>query len=78
MWIVSLALRRSYTFTVVAILILIAGIVAIVRTPKDIFPAINIPVVSVLWSYAGTSPEGMESHITSLFERGLTTFWYTY
>ena len=73
MWIVALALRRPYTFTVFAILILIAGGVAIVRTPKDIFPSINIPVVSVLWGYAGMSPEGMESHITSLFERGLTT-----
>jgi multidrug efflux pump subunit AcrB len=73
MWIVALALRRPYTFTVFAILILIAGIVAIVRTPKDIFPSINIPVVSVLWNYAGMSPEGMEAHITSLFERGLTT-----
>jgi multidrug efflux pump subunit AcrB len=73
MWIVALALRRPYTFTVFAILILIAGVVAIVRSPKDIFPAINIPVVSVLWNYAGMSPEGMESHITTLFERGLTT-----
>jgi multidrug efflux pump subunit AcrB len=73
MWIVALALRRPYTFTVFAILILIAGVVAIVRSPKDIFPSINIPVVSVLWNYAGMSPEGVESHITSLFERGLTT-----
>jgi multidrug efflux pump subunit AcrB len=73
MWIVALALRRPYTFTVFAILILIAGVVAIVRTPKDIFPSINIPVVSVLWNYAGMSPEGMEAHVTSLFERGLTT-----
>ncbi|HTD17421.1 MAG TPA: efflux RND transporter permease subunit [Chthoniobacterales bacterium] len=73
MWIVALALRRPYTFTVFAILILIAGVVAIVRSPKDIFPSINIPVVSVLWNYAGMSPEGMETHITSLFERGLTT-----
>ncbi len=73
MWIVALALRRPYTFTVFAILILIAGIVAITRTPKDIFPSINIPVISVLWSYAGMSPEGMESHIVSQFERGLTT-----
>jgi multidrug efflux pump subunit AcrB len=73
MWIVALALRRPYTFTVFAILILIAGAVAIVRSPKDIFPSINIPVVSVLWNYAGMSPEGMETHITSLFERGLTT-----
>jgi multidrug efflux pump subunit AcrB len=73
MWIVALALRRPYTFTVLSILILIAGLVSILRTPKDIFPAINIPVVSVLWNYAGMSPEGMESHVTSLFERGLTT-----
>ena len=73
MWIVALALRRPYTFTVFAILILIAGVVAITRTPKDIFPSINIPVVSVIWSYAGMSPEGMESHIVSQFERGLTT-----
>ena len=73
MWIVSLALRRPYTFTVFAILILIAGLVAITRTPKDIFPSINIPVISVIWSYAGMSPEGMESHIVSQFERGLTT-----
>jgi multidrug efflux pump subunit AcrB len=73
MWIVALALRRPYTFTVFAILIMIAGVVAITRTPKDIFPSINIPVVSVLWSYAGMSPEGMESHIVSQFERGLTT-----
>src|SRR6201990_1366077 len=73
MWIVALALRRPYTFTVFAILILIGGVVAIAKSPKDIFPSINIPVVSVLWNYAGMSPEGMESHITTLFERGLTT-----
>jgi multidrug efflux pump subunit AcrB len=73
MWIVALALRRPYTFTVFAILILIAGVVAITRTPKDIFPSINIPVVSVIWSYAGMSPDGMESHIVTQFERGLTT-----
>jgi multidrug efflux pump subunit AcrB len=73
MWIVALALRRPYTFTVFAILILIAGIVAITRTPKDIFPSINIPVISVIWNYAGMSADGMESHIVSQFERGLTT-----
>jgi multidrug efflux pump subunit AcrB len=73
MWIVALALRRPYTFTVFAILILIAGVVAITRTPKDIFPSINIPVISVLWSYTGMSPEGMESHVMSQFERSLTT-----
>ena len=73
MWIVALALRRPYTFTVFAILILIAGVVAIIRTPKDIFPSINIPVISSLWNYTGMSAEGMESHITSQFERSLTT-----
>src|SRR5580692_4881495 len=73
MWIVALALRRPYTFTVFAILILIAGVVAINRTAKDIFPSINIPVVSVIWGYAGMSPDGMESHIVTQFERGLTT-----
>jgi multidrug efflux pump subunit AcrB len=73
MWIVALALRRPYTFTVFAILILIAGVVAIVRTPKDIFPSISIPVISSLWNYTGMSAEGMESHITSQFERSLTT-----
>jgi len=73
MWIVALALRRPYTFTVFAILILIAGVVAIVRTPKDIFPSINIPVISSLWNYTGMSAGGMESHITSQFERSLTT-----
>jgi multidrug efflux pump subunit AcrB len=73
MWIVALALRRPYTFTVFAILILIAGLVAINRTAKDIFPSINIPVISVIWGYAGMSAEGMESHIVTQFERGLTT-----
>ncbi|MBV8967663.1 MAG: efflux RND transporter permease subunit, partial [Verrucomicrobia bacterium] len=72
-WIVALALRRPYTFTVFAILIMIGGIVAVTRTPKDIFPAIDIPVVSVLFGYAGMSAEGMESHMISQFERGLTT-----
>ena len=72
-WIVALALRRPYTFTVFAILIMIGGIVAITRTPKDIFPSIDIPVISVLFGYAGMSAEGMESHIISQFERGLTT-----
>ncbi|MBV8375730.1 MAG: efflux RND transporter permease subunit [Verrucomicrobia bacterium] len=73
MWIVALALRRPYTFTVFAVLIFIAGLVAITRTPKDIFPSINIPVISALFGYSGMSPDGMESHIVSGFERGLTT-----
>ena len=53
MWIVRLALRRPYTFIVMAIVMIIMGTLSIVRTPKDIFPNINIPVVSVLWNYYG-------------------------
>ena len=56
MWIVKLALRRPYTFTVVSILILIMGVIAIFRTPTDIFPNINIPVVSIIWNYNGLVP----------------------
>ena len=59
MWIVRLALRRPYTFIVAAIAIMLLGGLSILRTPKDIFPNINIPVVSVLWSYYGLSPEQM-------------------
>ena len=73
MWIVRLALRRPYTFVVASILILILGIISIVRTPADIFPAINIPVVSVVWQYTGLSPEEMSDRIAFNFERSLTT-----
>src|ERR1700756_931447 len=73
MWIVSLALRRPYTFVVMAILILILGIMAIVRTPTDIFPNINIPVVSIVWNYNGLVPEEMSNRIVSVTERNLTT-----
>jgi multidrug efflux pump subunit AcrB len=73
MWIVNLALRRPYTFIVLAIFILIAGVLAILKTPKDIFPSINIPVVSVIWNYAGLSPQDMEEKITWPYERVLTT-----
>ena len=73
MWIVRLALRRPYTFVVAAILILIVGIVAIVGTPTDIFPNIDIPVVSVLFNYNGFSPEDMSSRIIYIYERTLTT-----
>jgi Cation/multidrug efflux pump len=58
MWIVALALRRPYTFVVMAMLIIILTIVTIPRTPVDIFPDINIPVVSVVWNYGGFSPGG--------------------
>src|SRR6202166_1723450 len=73
MWIVRLALRRPYTFVVMAILILIMGGLAIVRTPTDIFPTIDIPVVSIIWSYNGLVPEDMSDRIISVTERNLTT-----
>src|ERR1700694_2176853 len=73
MWIVRLALQRPYTFVVVAILILIMGMLAIVRTPTDIFPNINIPVVSIIWTYNGLVPEDMADRIVSITERALTT-----
>jgi multidrug efflux pump subunit AcrB len=73
MWIVRLALRRPYTFVVTSILLLILGPVAILRTPTDIFPNIDIPVVSVLWNYTGLSPEEMSNRIVFQYERVLTT-----
>jgi multidrug efflux pump subunit AcrB len=73
MWIVDLALRRPLTFIVLAIFILISGVLCILRTPKDIFPNIDIPVVSVIFNYAGMSPDQIEAHITSPYERVLTT-----
>src|SRR5271167_4495797 len=73
MWIVRLALRRPYTFVVMSILILIMGTLAIFRTPTDIFPNINIPVVSIIWNYNGLVPEDMSDRIVSVTERALTT-----
>ncbi len=73
MWIVRLALRRPYTFTVMALLIVILGLLTARRMAKDIFPSIDIPVVSVLWSYNGLTPEEMEKRIVTLSERALTT-----
>src|SRR6187551_1334605 len=73
MWIVRLALRRPYTFIVLAIVILILGPLAIFRTPTDIFPNINLPVVSIIWNYTGLSPEEMANRIVSVTERSLTT-----
>ncbi|HUK52504.1 MAG TPA: efflux RND transporter permease subunit [Candidatus Binatia bacterium] len=72
MWIVRLALRRPYTFIVMAIVMMIMGGLSILRTPKDIFPNINIPVVSVLWGYAGLSPEQMANRISVINQRALT------
>src|SRR5258707_3649298 len=73
MWIVRLALKRPYTFVVMAILILIMRALAIVRTPTDIFPNIDIPVVSIIWTYNGLVPEDMADRIVSITERALTT-----
>ncbi len=73
MWIVKLALRRPYTFVVVALLILIAGPLVIIRTPKDIFPNIDIPVVSVIWTYTGMAPQDIADRIVTIHERSVTT-----
>src|SRR5207244_12425138 len=68
MWIVRLALRRPYTFVVMALAIVLLGVFAIVTTPTDIFPEIDIPVVSVIWNYGGLSTEEMASRITTYSE----------
>jgi hypothetical protein len=68
MWIVKLALRRPYTFVVMALLILLLGVSAIKKTPTDIFPEIDIPVVTVVWQYAGLSPDQMAKQITTFSE----------
>src|SRR5580658_3077738 len=73
MWIVKIALNRPYTFIVLALLIIIASPVVILRTPTDIFPNINIPVIAVAWTYTGLNPEEMEGRITTVYERVLTT-----
>src|SRR5262245_28087579 len=72
MWIVRLALRRPYTFVVMALLIAILGGTSIATMPVDIFPYIDLPVVSIVWQYNGLSPEEMESRIVTNFERALT------
>ena len=72
MWIVRLALRRPYTFIVMAIVIMILGDLSIVRTPKDIFPNINIPVVTVIWGYTGLSADQMANRIAVVNQRALT------
>src|SRR5258705_9994328 len=68
MWIVKLALRRPYTFVVMALLILLLGVTSIKETPTDIFPEIDIPVVTVVWQYAGLSPDQMAKQITTFSE----------
>jgi CzcA family heavy metal efflux pump len=71
MWIVALALRRPYTFIVMALVILLLTPITILRTPTDIFPEIDIPVVSVVWNYAGLSPVDMADRIVAPSERGI-------
>src|ERR687891_627018 len=73
MWIVRVALARPYTFIVLALLILLVSAVLIVRTPTDIFPSIDIPVIAVAWQFTGLNPEEMEGRITTQYERVLTT-----
>jgi CzcA family heavy metal efflux pump len=73
MWIVRLALDRPYTFVVLALLILITSPLVILRTPTDIFPNINIPVIAVGFQYTGLNPEDMEGRLTTPYERILTT-----
>src|ERR1700746_1319698 len=73
MWIVRLALRRPYTFVVMALVIILLTPVALQRTPTDIFPDINIPVISLVWTYTGLEPQEMEQRITTNVERGVTT-----
>ncbi len=73
MWIVALALRRPYTFVVMALVIVLLTPITILRTPTDIFPNIDIPVVSVVWFYTGMSPQDMADRIVSNSERGITT-----
>jgi len=73
MWIVRIALDRPYTFVVLALLILILSPLVILRTPTDIFPNINIPVIAVVWTYTGLNAEEMEGRLTTAYERSLTT-----
>ena len=73
MWIVRLALRRPYTFIVMALLIAILGGLSIITTPTDVFPYINIPVAGVIWSYSGMSPDDMSKRVLLISERAMTT-----
>ncbi len=68
MWLVRLALRRPYTFAVMALLIILLGGVAIHQTPTDIFPEIDIPVITVIWTYKGMATEEVEKRITTFSE----------
>ena len=73
MWIVKIALRRPYTFLVMALLIFLATPIALMRMATDILPEINIPVISIIWNYNGLSAQEMGQRITATNERVLTT-----
>jgi multidrug efflux pump subunit AcrB len=70
---VLIALRRPYTFVVLAILILLFGVISVLRTPTDIFPPVKIPVIAAVWTYNGLSPSDMSGRIVYYYERTLTT-----
>jgi CzcA family heavy metal efflux pump len=72
MWIVRLALRRPYTFVVAALIVILTGILSILSMPKDIFPDIDIPVVSVIWTYNGMAPDEIEKRVVYISERAFT------
>ena len=69
MWIVRLALRRPYTVVVIALLLMILGPLAVLRTPTDVFPNIDIPVIAMVWTYTGLSPQEMADRIATRSER---------
>src|SRR5215469_13209242 len=71
MWIVRLALQRPYTFIVMALVIVLLTPLVLLRTPTDIFPEINIPVISLVWTFTGLQPQEMEQRITGNVERGI-------
>ena len=73
MWIVRIALSRPYIFIVLALVLFLFVPVMLMRTPVDIFPKINIPVASIIWTYSGLAPSAMGDRITSVYERALTT-----
>src|SRR6516225_4467905 len=73
MWMVRIALQRPYTFVVMSMLIVLVGVLTLLRIPVDIFPDIDIPVITVVWNYGGLSPDEMEKRIVTNYERFLTT-----
>ena len=72
MWIVRLALRRPYTFVVAAMIVVLVGLLCVVTMPKDILPDIDIPVVSVIWTYTGMSPDEIAKRVVTISERAFT------